>query len=60
MGNLYYLLWFWGGWALGVVSFCQKLFLSEAGFARFSARLVSAGHAGSWSYCTGSTANGEA
>ena len=38
MGIFYHRLWFWEGEHLPIASFCQKLFLLEAGFGRFSAR----------------------
>jgi len=40
-GNLYHPLWFWDSQALGVVSFCQILFLASMLFGRGRATLAS-------------------
>jgi hypothetical protein len=46
--DFYHLLWFWGGVDLSIASFRQKLFLLDAGIARFSAKVASSGHRDSW------------
>src|SRR5258708_27341215 len=45
MRNFYHRLWFWDGDDRPVGSFCRKLFLLEAGGARFHERLASAASA---------------
>ena len=44
MGIFYHRLWFWEGEHLPIASFCQKMFLLEAGVERFSARVAGLGY----------------
>ncbi len=53
------MLWFWDGEALGVASFCQKLFLLEAGVGRFWEWLASVLHGDSCAHRMGNMASAE-